>query len=402
MILLDVVLGAVAVIAMSAAIYLNRRCRITEDRLEAANHVIELANDPVLVADLVNGRIVNSNPAARRLLGYGAEELLQKSLPELHPTELAAKSAEIIADVWEKKGLVYSNLPLVNKQGEHIAVEISANVFQFHKQPAMLIFARDIRVRRQLEAQLVQSEKMAALGQLVAGVAHEINTPIGSIHSTADVSRSALDIIKSVLQATPMSDEPQEKKMQRALKILDESCSTYKLASERIVEVVRSLKNFSRLDEAERKEADLHEGIDTTLTLLRHELKHGIKVVKNYSDLPKVDCLPNQLNQVFMNILVNAVHAMEGKGTITITTENSGDAVTIKFADTGKGIPKQNLQRIFDPGFTSKGVGVGTGLGLSISYQIIEKHGGAIEVESEVGKGSTFTIRIPRRRISRA
>jgi two-component system NtrC family sensor kinase len=244
--------------------------------------------------------------------------------------------------------------------------------------------------------QLVQSEKMASLGQLVAGVAHEINTPLGSIHSNTGTATSAIALLEKALARPELAAHVQnDRKLERALLILKESSEVNRMASERIVGIVGSLRNFARLDEAERKTADLHEGIDSTLTLLRHQTKNRIEVVKDYGELARADCYPNQLNQVFMNVLVNAVQAMDGKGTITITTRQLDGQAVLTFRDTGKGIAAENLKRVFSPGFTTKGVGVGTGLGLSIAYRIMEKHGGTIECESEVGVGTTFTLRLP-------
>jgi len=166
-------------------------------------------------------------------------------------------------------------------------------------------------------------------------------------------------------------------------------------AGNRIAKIVRSLKNFARLDEAEFQNADLHEGLDSTLTLVHHELRNRAVVVKDYGTLPLVYCSPNQLNQVFMNLFINASQAIDGKGEIRIKTRADGAKVSIQIADTGKGILPEHLPKIFDPGFTTKGTGVGTGLGLSISYNIIQKHKGTITVESEPGKGTEFTITLP-------
>jgi signal transduction histidine kinase len=142
-------------------------------------------------------------------------------------------------------------------------------------------------------------------------------------------------------------------------------------------------------------DADLHEGIDSTIPLIQHQLKQGISIVKEYGQIPTVMCYPSRMNQVFLNLLVNAVQAIEGEGSITIRTSADDDAVRLKFIDTGNGIPKENLDRVFDPGFTTKGVGVGTGLGLPICYQIIQDHRGEISIESEVGKGTTVTVSLP-------
>jgi signal transduction histidine kinase len=167
------------------------------------------------------------------------------------------------------------------------------------------------------------------------------------------------------------------------------------MGSERIDRIIHSLRNFARLDEAEFQEADIHEGIESTLTLLHHKLKDRIRVVKQFGDIPKIQCYPNQLNQVFMNMLTNSYQAIEDGGTITIATSRRGSELVVSIADDGKGIRKEDLNRIFDPGFTTKGVGVGTGLGLSISYNIIKSHSGEIKVESEIGKGTVFTITLP-------
>ena len=167
-----------------------------------------------------------------------------------------------------------------------------------------------------------------------------------------------------------------------------------KEAIQRISNIVTSLKKFVRLDEAELQEADINKELDLTLDLIRHETKNRIEVVKKYGKIPMVKCFPNMLNQVFTNILINACQSIEGSGTITITTEFKKKKLIVKIKDTGKGIPQNQLTKIFTAGYTTKGVGVGTGLGLAISSKIIEKHKGEIIVNSEVGKGSEFIITI--------
>ena len=247
---------------------------------------------------------------------------------------------------------------------------------------------------RQKHAQLVQSEKMAALGHLVAGVAHEINTPLGALKSNNDLAIRSLDKIKALVeeQHENIHNYAELEKLVSSLGGLDTVNQT---ALERIVKIVQSLRNFARLDKAELDTVNIHEGLDSTLTLVHHELKNRVAVHKDYSNLPEVDCYPTQINQVFMNILVNSSQAIEGKGDIYIKTYRRDDYAVIEIRDTGRGISKENLRKIFDPGFTTKGAGVGTGLGLSIVYQIIEDHQGKIEVESEVGKGTNVRILLP-------
>jgi two-component system, NtrC family, sensor kinase len=241
---------------------------------------------------------------------------------------------------------------------------------------------------QQLTEQLIQSEKMAALGLLVAGVAHEINTPMGAIHSNNDIMNRAVVKIREHLGSDP------DREVVRMLDILTDVSRNNEIATERIMDIVRRLKNFARLDEAERKRVDIHEGIESTLTLLRHQLKNRIRIVREFGDLPEIECFPNQLNQVFMNIIVNAAQAIPDRGEIRVKTWQDDEAVKISISDTGIGIPREHLLKIFDPGFTTKGVGLGTGLGLSICYKIIQDHHGTIEADSS-DQGTTFTISLP-------
>src|ERR1700687_422277 len=252
---------------------------------------------------------------------------------------------------------------------------------------------------RDTQTQLVQSEKMAALGNLVAGVAHEINTPLGAVTSHTDLVSRALTKMKDNVE-----DPAQvQRYLDRAAGMVDVSLE----ACRRIADIVRSLRNFSRLDEAQHKPADLHEGLDSTLTLAAHLIKNRLTVHRAYGQLPQVDCHANQLNQVFLNILVNAAQAIEGTGEITIRTRHDGTgsegtsvegtkgSVVVEIADSGRGIAPEHLAKVFDPGFTTKGVGVGTGLGLAICYHIVNDHRGKIEVDSALGRGTTFRVILP-------
>lgn len=231
---------------------------------------------------------------------------------------------------------------------------------------------------KETQIQLINSEKMASLGQLVAGVAHEINTPIASIKSNNAISAKLLESIDNAELKEMISDINQ----------------TDKEAISRITNIVSSLKKFVRLDEAELQEADINKELDLTLNLIQHETKNKATIIKNYGEIPMVKCFPNMLNQVFMNILVNACQSIKDRGTITITTEYKANTLFVKIKDTGCGIPANQLDKIFTAGFTTKSSGVGTGLGLAICKRIIEKHKGEITVNSEIGKGSEFVITI--------
>ncbi len=248
---------------------------------------------------------------------------------------------------------------------------------------------------KEKQAQLVQSSKMAALGSLVAGVAHEINTPVGAINSMHNTLVRAVEKLRGDIGDSIAETQKEREKIRSSFGVIDDANKVIQSGTERVIDIVKRLRSFARLDEAELKDADINEGIEDTLTIIHHQIKHDITVVKNYGDIPIISCFPGRLNQVFLNLLINARQAIEGKGKITISTYVKNNKVYIEIKDTGRGIARGQLARIFDPGFTTKGVGVGTGLGLSICYQIIQDHHGEILVESEVGKGTTFTVVLP-------
>lgn len=239
------------------------------------------------------------------------------------------------------------------------------------------------------QAKLIQSEKMASVGQLTAAITHEINTPIGAINSNAQI----LDmLIKELLSNSTMEINED---LNAVLSQIKETNDVNLLACSRIIEIIKSLKTFSRVDQADFQEADINEGIKSVLVLTNNLLKRRITVHEEYGDIPPVKCFPGQLNQVFMNIIVNASQAIEGDGDIYIKTFEEDENIVISIRDSGAGIRTEDIPRIFEPGFTTKGVGAGLGLGLFISWNIIQKHNGEISVKSELGKGAEFIIRVP-------
>jgi signal transduction histidine kinase len=240
------------------------------------------------------------------------------------------------------------------------------------------------------QLQLVQTEKMASLGNLVAGIAHELNTPMGAIRANADLSSRALTKLEQGLGDAAVGVE-------RPLRALKDAASTTAEAAQRITKMVRSLRSFARLDEAEMDWFDLRDCVESTLPLLQHELQGGIEIRTDLEAVPKCLGHPNQMNQVLMNLLTNAIHAVReaGGGTIDVRTTETGEGVVLEVADDGVGIAAADLPRVFDPGFTTKGVGVGTGLGLSIVYRIVQRHRGYVELDSTPEHGTTARVVLP-------
>ncbi len=267
---------------------------------------------------------------------------------------------------------------------------------------------------RQSELQLMQAEKMSSLGQMVAGVAHEVNTPLGYVKSNLQLLLEAQKELKSLLAlyqtlkeqilhgsstaVAELLDEIEKQSETATLHAeIEKMCLNSLDGIERIQDLVSSLKNFSRLDEAAFKQTDVNENIESTLKIAAHLIREkGIKVEKDFGTLPEIPAYPAQLKQVFLNLPTNAVQAItHEKGKIKITTRQDGATVVVKVSDNGTGIQPEHLNRIFEPFFTTKEVGKGTGLGLSIAYKIVERHHGKISVDSTVGKGSTFTVTLP-------
>jgi hemerythrin-like metal-binding protein len=256
--------------------------------------------------------------------------------------------------------------------------------------------------------QLLQSEKMASIGQLAAGVAHEINNPVGFVNSNLGTLGRYMMNMFEVIKAYETAEArvgggtcPEVAEMKKKVDfayLMEDIPSLLKESQDglaRVKRIVQDLKDFSHVDESNWQMANLEQGMDSTLNVVNNEIKYKAQVVRQYAGLPDIECMPSQLNQVFMNLLVNAAQAIEKNGSITVRSGKEGEMVWMEVEDTGKGIPAEHLSRIFDPFFTTKPVGKGTGLGLSLSYGIVQKHHGRIEVHSEVGKGSRFRVWVP-------
>lgn len=263
---------------------------------------------------------------------------------------------------------------------------------------------------QRLQAQIVQNEKMASIGQLAAGIAHELNNPVGFLYGNLDLLESCVRDVTRVVRfyescqldpdaETAANSLKSEVGFDRTVADLESIIADCRAGAERVRDIVQNLRTFSRLDEAELKRTDIHEGIDSTIRILSRYFSVGnVQLVREYGDLPPVDAFAAKLNQVWMNLLVNAAQAIgSANGTVRVKTWSEEERIFVAISDTGCGIDPAAIGRIFDPFFTTKSVGDGTGLGLSISFGIVEDHGGAIRVESKPGSGTTFTVELPLR-----
>lgn len=250
---------------------------------------------------------------------------------------------------------------------------------------------------KQTQTLLIHSEKMAALGKLAAGFVHEMNNPIGAIKSALDVSNRSANKILEILSKNPFTKDIQNN---RLLSLSMEALQSNNLvtikAIKRITKIINSLRSFVRLDESPLQNVVLHEFLDSIITFFNHDLNNRIRVIKKYGNIPIITCHAAELNQVFINILQNAIQSIRGKGKITIRTFRENNNVCIQITDTGIGIPPEQIQNLFEPTFSKKEKRVKAGMGLFISLNIVKKHHGQIKVNSEVDKGSTFTIILPK------
>lgn len=259
-----------------------------------------------------------------------------------------------------------------------------------------------------MQSQMIQQEKMSSIGQLAAGVAHEINNPIGFISSNLNTLRRYADRLKTYIEtvdacAGELPDSLRERlaaarrgnKIDYLVPDIEALVRESLDGAERVKSIVQDLKSFSHVDSAQSRMSDINAGLESTINIVWNELKYKATVERNYGDIPQTYCNAGQLNQVFMNILVNAAHAIETRGNISVSTWADGGAIFVRIADNGSGIAADKLKKIFEPFFTTKEVGKGTGLGLSIAYDIVKRHNGEIMVQSEPGAGTVFTIRLP-------
>lgn len=391
-----------------------------QTRVSRVNQLLlETAGESIVGLDGA-GHIVFSNPAAHRLLGYGAGELQSRSVNDIagsvfdHDGAITASGLEGEAQFVRREGgfvpVAFNYRPII-ELGQPSGAVVTFNDMSARKAfENRLIAEKETQAKliKQLEDaqnQLLQAEKMASIGQLAAGVAHEINNPVGYVNSNLGSLKQYVEELLALVESHPASPGATPAPGQPDLQFIKNDIRQLLQESEeglsRVKQIVQDLKDFSHVDSSAWSVVDLHRGLDSTLNLVHNEIKYKANVVKEYGALPPVECLAAQLNQVFTNLLVNAVQAIEQRGTIWVRTGHAGDFVWVEIEDNGKGIEPEHLGRIFEPFFTTKPVGKGTGLGLSVTYGIVEKHGGRIEVASELGKGTRFRVWLPVARAQR-
>ncbi len=470
-----------------------------EDQQKYKRLIESLENEYFFYSHTLDGKYLYISPSVEKVLGYTVEEAFEGIVKHMTESNLNKRTIETLKksasgekqktfefELYTKnrevKVIEITESPLFNEDGNIATIEGVAHDITERKNFEKIITGQNIELRKQKEelqetllnlkktqSQLIQSEKMGALGNLIAGIAHEINTPLGAINaSVGNISGSLdssmqnlyklitelskkelviflriLDLMKKDKTSLTSKEKRQIKKeiqqkltnsgatdpysLAETLMYLDlynevdqiiamlevespefilkavkdiysvrKNTENIKLAVEKASKVVFALKKFVHKDQAgEKEKADIFENIETVLTLQYNQLKQGIEVVRNYGEVPQINCYPDELVQVWINLVSNAIHAMNNRGTLTISVKNENEWVKIQVSDTGHGIPEEIRERIFEPFFTTKKSGEGTGIGLDIVKRIIDKHNAKIELESIVGEGTTFTVLLP-------
>jgi len=417
-------------------------CRDISERLAAEealraseakfSAIFSLTPDPMALTRLRDGVVLDVSASYADCFGFRREEVIGRTtLPGDLGLWLDVTDRERWRQQLEKDGSVSGfETPLRRRDGSIVTVLISGRIIALDGDDCVIVVLRDITERKQMEEllrrdkaeqaalirqledaqhQLLQSEKLAAIGQLAAGVAHEINNPMGFIRSNLatlrDYADSLLEVVAAYQQAEHLltADRATSERIAAAKDKADLPFLTQDVGNliaesidgaDRVRRIVQDLRDFSRAGDAEWQRVDLHACLESTINVVGNEIKHKAELVRDYGKLPSVECIPSRLNQVFMNLLINAAQAISEQGSITVSTRCCGDMVEIEIADTGHGIPAEVLPRIFDPFFTTKPVGKGTGLGLSVSYGIVRNHDGEIDVASQPGN-TVFTIKLP-------
>lgn len=394
---------------------LSRILKIAENQKQQANARFRLAQELQLL--IIIGSMVLSVVLAAVLALYTSRAIASPLQAVTNVARQITAESDFslranVASTDEVGTLATSLNQLVQWVGDYThELELARQTLEERVEERTLELKETLQDLKETQTQLIQTEKMSSLGQMVAGIAHEINNPVnfiyGNIECANNYIQDLLNLLNLYQQHYPDPQSAIEEKIEEI--DLDYLCedvskvlSSMKIGAQRIREIVLSLRNFSRLDEADIKKVDIHEGIENTLLILNHRLKQGVEIIKAYGNLPLIECYPAQLNQVFMNIISNAIDALlddksdETSKEIKIATSRVNDSyIKVSISDNGPGISPEIKAKLFDPFFTTKPVGKGTGLGLSICYKIVEKHHGKIEIFSEIGRGTEFVISLP-------
>lgn len=382
---------------------ITRRKQMEDEIRESEEKFLAIsdsAQDAVIVANS-SGKISFWNPAATRMFGYTLADIEGKDLHQLLVPERYREAAKKGLAAFSESGtgnVVGKTVELkaLKRDGTQFPVGLSLSSVRLKGEWHAVAMVRDITEQQKSREQLMQSDRLAAIGTLAAGVAHEINNPIGYINSNLNTMKKYLGRINDRFENPESLNEDAKQNMDDILTDFGDAIDESVEGTNRVKQIVADLKSFSRVDRAQKESADLNEGIRSTLNIVWNELKYKAKVETELGDLPDLFCMPNQLNQVFMNILVNAGHAIEGNdGQITIKSWADERNIYVSIEDNGSGMPDSVQKRIFEPFFTTKDVGKGTGLGLSLVHDIVKKHGGKIEVKSQIGVGTDFVVILP-------
>jgi PAS domain S-box-containing protein len=397
---------------------------LKENHVNAAQLMASISS--IIIALDMQDIIVEWNRCAEKSFGLTRKQVIGKKLSECPinwDIKKVSREIDLCKTSGQKGSLDDVRLTRQNKKARLLGLSFNPIMGVAGKFRGVLIYASDITKRRHLESQLAQAQKLESIGQLAAGIAHEINTPTQYVGDNTRFLKEAFEDMNRVLKSygqlfdavkkTAVSDNL----IQEVERVVQETDLTYLMEEiptaigqtiegvERVAEIVRSMKEFSHPGVDEKTSVDINRALENTITVARNEWKYVADMKTEFeADLPLIACLPGALNQVFLNIIINAAHAISedrnddpgSKGIITTSTRSNGSSVEIRISDTGQGIPENIQPRVFDPFFTSKEVGRGTGQGLAISHSVIvEKHGGSISFETETGKGTTFIIQLP-------
>ena len=423
------------------------------EHAEKRRIILEDIQEAYYEAD-INGKFIFVNDAMCRILGYTREELIgQKYWHFLDEQTMKTLYAAVDKSYKTNEPIRVLDMEAIRKDGTKLITETSVSII-IDTEGSFIGFrgiSRDVTMRRQMEETLkknqeelirknqeinanrkdikialerlekayeeqkasqlkiLQQEKMASIGQLAAGVAHELNNPmsfissnLGTLNKYANrlidfigVQSEEIKSLKNAASVRKVNKKRKELKLDEIIGDINVMIKESLDGAERVRNIVYELNCFSRMDEEEYKNADINECIESAITIVWNELKYRSTLEKDYGKLPRIKCYPRQINQIFVNLLINAVQSIAKQGTIRIKTWHEDGSVWMEVSDTGRGMPRENLVKIFEPFFTTKDAGKGTGLGLSITYEIVQRHKGEITVKSKLGKGTTFTIRIP-------